>query len=399
MNLDLNPEERAFQREVRDFLDQELMAEIRDTTQRTTAVWVDKPVVMEWHRKLHEKGWIGYFWPQEYGGTGWSATQQYIFLQESAKAGAPPLIPMSLRYVGPVIFTFGEQWQKDYFLPKILSGEHYWCQGYSEPGAGSDLASLQCKAERDGDDYIVNGTKIWTTNAHVADWIFLLVRTDNSGKKQHGITFIVVDMNTPGITVEPIITMDLDHDVNQVFFDNVRVPVKNRVGDEGAGWGYGKFLLEFERAGGSSARLKGDLQHLKEIASAQHLNTHPLISDEAFAAEIAKVEIGITGLEVTERQILSKAATGEPPGPEGSLLNVVAVSLNQRMTELAVEAMDHYALPFLPGRPFPGANSWYPGPEYAPPVMGQYLNRRATSIYGGSDEVQREIVSKMLLQM
>ncbi|MFN3231128.1 MAG: acyl-CoA dehydrogenase family protein [Alphaproteobacteria bacterium] len=397
MDLELSPEEQSFRDEVRDFLDKELTAEIREAARRTTAVWVDKPIVMEWHRKLYEKGWIGYFWPKEYGGTGWTPAQQYIFLTESALAGAPPLIPMSLRYVGPVIFNFGDDWQKEYFLPKILSGEHYWCQGYSEPGAGSDLAALKCKAERDGDEYVINGTKIWTTNAHVADWIFCLVRTDGSGKKQEGITFIVIDMNTPGITVEPIITMDLDHDVNQVFFDNVRVPVKNRVGEEGAGWGYGKFLLEFERAGGSCARLKADLAHLKMIASAQHRADQPLIEDPAFATEVTKVEIGITGLELTERQILSRAVAGAPPGPEGSILNAQAVQYNQRMTELAVEAMDYYALPFIPGRPFPGANEYYPGPDYAPPVMGQYLNRRATSIYGGSDEVQREIISKMLI--
>lgn len=399
MQLDLSPEEEAFRQEVRDFLDAELTTEIKEATARTTVVWVDKPIVMEWHRKLYEKGWIGYFWPKEAGGTGWSATQQYIFLQECMVAGAPRLIPMSLRYVGPVIFTFGDDWQKEYFLPKILSGEHYWCQGYSEPGAGSDLASLKMKAERDGDEYVLNGSKIWTTNAHEADWIFCLVRTDNSGRKQEGITFVVVDMNTPGITVEPIITMGLDHEVNQVFFDDVRIPVKNRVGDEGQGWSYGKFLLEFERGGGGSGGYTAGLKKLRGIASAQLGDAKPLIEDDYFASELAQLEIDIMGLEVTELRIMSSLKAGDRPGSESSILSAIGVEINQRLSELAVEALDYYALPFQPGMPYPGANEWTPGPDYAPSVMGQYLNKRAASIYGGAREIQREIISKMVLRL
>jgi acyl-CoA dehydrogenase len=400
MELALDPEMQAFQQEVRAFLDEQLTPDIREATAKTTTVWVDKPVVMEWHRRLYEKGWIGYFWPKEYGGTGWTPTQQYIFLQECAKAGAPRLIPMSLRYVGPVIFTFGTQEQKDYFLPRILSGEDYWCQGYSEPGAGSDLASLKMRAVRDGDEYVLNGSKIWTTNAHMADWIFCLVRTDNSGKKQEGITFVLVDMKTPGITVDPIITMGLDHEVNQVFFEDVRIPVTNRVGEEGQGWSYGKFLLEFERAGGASGEYKSALRKLKGIAGSQMNGQQSLLRDPYFEAELAKLEVGIMALEMTERRVMSRVAAGQRPGPEGSVLSATGVEINQRLSELALEAMDYYAAPLPPPDASGMANDdQYPGPSYGAPVMGTYLNKRAASIYGGAKEIQREIISKAVLHL
>ncbi|MBI1179935.1 MAG: acyl-CoA dehydrogenase [Alphaproteobacteria bacterium] len=400
MDLALDSETRAFQQEVRAFLDEQLTPDIREATEKTTTVWVDKDVVMEWHRRLYRKGWVGYFWPKEYGGTGWSPTQQYIFLQECAQASAPRLIPMGLRYVGPVIFTFGTQEQKDTFLPKILSGEHYWCQGYSEPGAGSDLASLKMRAVRDGDEYVLNGSKIWTTNAHMADWIFCLVRTDNSGKKQEGITFVLVDMKTPGIKVDPIITLGLDHEVNQVFFDDVRIPVSNRVGDEGQGWSYGKFLLEFERAGGASGEYKAAIRKLKAIAGSQINGQQSLLRDPHFETEIAKLEIGVMGLEMTERRVMSRVAAGQRPGPEGSVLSATGVEINQRISELAVEAMDYYAAPLPPPDPTGIANDDnYPGPGYGAPVMGRYLNKRAASIYGGAKEIQREIISKAVLHL
>lgn len=399
MDLSFSPEDLAFQREVRAFLDENLPEDIRNATELTTTVFVEKDIALKWQAILNEKGWLAYFWPEEYGGPGWSSTQRYIFQQECARAGAPGIIPMGIRYVGPVIFTFGSQEQKDFYLPKILTGEHYWCQGYSEPGAGSDLASLKCKAERDGDAYVVNGTKIWTTHAHHADWIFCLVRTDNTGRKQQGISFLLIDMNTPGITVEPIITMGLDHEVNQVFFDDVRVPVENLVGEENQGWEYAKFLLQFERAGGASGGLKGDLAKLKLIAGAEIVDTKPLITDPIFAAEIAQIEIGIMGLEMTELKIMSTLSAGQAPGPESSVLNSIAVKLGQRMSELCVEALAHYSLPFKHVRPMYGTNEWFPGPEYAPPVMGTYLNKRAASIFGGSNEVQRDIIAKMVLRL
>lgn len=399
MDLSFSPEDLAFQREVRAFLDEKLPEDIRTATELTTTVFVEKDIALRWQSILNEKGWLAYFWPEEYGGPGWSSTQRYIFQQECARAGAPGIIPMGIRYVGPVIFTFGSQKQKDFFLPKILTGEHYWCQGYSEPGAGSDLASLKCKAERDGDEYVVNGTKIWTTHAHHADWIFCLVRTDNTGRKQQGISFLLIDMNTPGITIEPIITMGLDHEVNQVFFDDVRVPVENLVGEENQGWEYAKFLLQFERSGGASGGLKAGLAHLKMIAGAEIKDTEPLIKDSAFATEIAKVEIGIMGLEMTELKIMSTLSAGQPPGPESSVLNSIAVNLSQRMSELCIEALSHYSLPFKHVRPMYGTNEWFPGPDYAPPVMGTYLNKRAASIFGGSNEVQRDIIAKMVLRL
>ncbi|MFN3232075.1 MAG: acyl-CoA dehydrogenase family protein [Alphaproteobacteria bacterium] len=399
MDLDFTGDDLAFQQEVRDFLDENLTPDIKEATALTTTVFVEKDVALKWQAKLHKRGWLAWFWPEEYGGPGWNSTQRYIFQTECALAGAPGIIPMGVRYVGPVIFTFGTQEQKDFFLPKILNGEHYWCQGYSEPGAGSDLAALKCKAERDGDEYVVNGTKIWTTHAQHADWIFCLVRTDNTGKKQQGISFLLIDMNTPGIKVDPIITMGLDHEVNQVFFDDVRVPVSNLVGEENRGWEYAKFLLEFERGGAASGGLKAGLKKLKRIASAQTDGEKPLIKDPAFASEIAQCEIGVMGLENTELRIMSQLSAGQPPGPESSVLNTVATSISQRMSELCVEALDYYATPFKHVRPLYGSNEYFPGPDYAPPVIGTYLNRRAQSIFGGSNEIQRDIVAKMVLRL
>jgi alkylation response protein AidB-like acyl-CoA dehydrogenase len=400
MDLTYTGEDLAFQNEVRAFLKENLTAEIKRATEKTTTVFVEKDVAEKWQKKLYEKGWLAYFWPKEYGGTGWTATQRYIFQQECAAAGAPGIIPMGIRYVGPVIFTFGSQAQKDFFLPKILNGEHYWCQGYSEPGAGSDLAGLATRAVRDGDHYVVNGSKIWTTHAHHADWIFCLVRTDNTGRKQEGISFLLIDLKTPGIKIDPIITMGLDHEVNQVFFDDVRVPVENRVGEENQGWEYAKFLLEFERGGGSSGYLKAGMEKLKSVVSSQVNGNEPLIRDPRFAAELASIEVGVMAQEITELRMMSKLAAGQPPGAESSIMKSTSVDLGQRMSELMVEALDYYATPMpAGGRPLYEINDWLPGPEYAPPAIGTYLNKRASSIFGGSNEVQRDIIAKLVLRL
>ena len=400
MDLTYTGEDLAFQNEVRAFLKENLTAEIKRATEKTTTVFVEKDVAEKWQKKLYEKGWLAYFWPKEYGGTGWTATQRYIFQQECAAAGAPGIIPMGIRYVGPVIFTFGSQAQKDFFLPKILNGEHYWCQGYSEPGAGSDLAGLKTRAVRDGDHYVVNGSKIWTTHAHHADWIFCLVRTDNTGRKQEGISFLLIDLKTPGIKIDPIITMGLDHEVNQVFFDDVRVPVENRVGEENQGWEYAKFLLEFERGGGSSGYLKAGMEKLKSVVSSQVNGNEPLIRDPRFAAELASIEVGVMAQEITELRMMSKLAAGQPPGAESSIMKSTSVDLGQRMSELMVEALDYYATPMpAGGRPLYEINDWLPGPEYAPPAIGTYLNKRASSIFGGSNEVQRDIIAKLVLRL
>ncbi len=400
MDLTYTGEDLAFQDEVRAFLKENLTDDIRRATEKTTTVFVEKDVAGKWQKKLHEKGWLAYFWPKEYGGTGWTATQRYIFQQECALAGAPGIIPMGIRYVGPVIFTFGTQAQKDFFLPKILNGEHYWCQGYSEPGAGSDLASLKMRAVRDGGDYVLNGSKIWTTHAHHADWIFCLVRTDNTGKKQEGITFLLIDLKTPGIKIDPIITMGLDHEVNQVFFDDVRVPVGNRVGEENQGWEYAKFLLEFERGGGSSGGLKAGFAKLKAVVSSQLNGLEPLVRDPRLAAELASIEVGVMAQEITELRMMSKLAAGQPPGAESSIMKSTSVDLGQRMSELMVEALDYYATPMpAGGRPLYEINDWLPGPDYAPPAIGTYLNRRASSIFGGSNEVQRDIIAKLVLRL
>ncbi len=400
MDLNYTGEDLAFQNEVRAFLKENLTADLKRATDMTTTVFVEKDIAEKWQQKLYEKGWLAYFWPKEYGGTGWNATQRYIFQQECAAAGAPGIIPMGIRYVGPVIFTFGTQEQKDFFLPKILNGEHYWCQGYSEPGAGSDLAGLKMRAVRDGDEYVLNGSKIWTTHAHHADWIFCLVRTDNTGKKQEGITFLLIDLKTPGIKIDPIITMGLDHEVNQVFFDDVRVPVENRVGEENQGWEYAKFLLEFERGGGSSGYLKAAFRKLKTVVSSQVSGQLPLIRDPHFASELAKVEIGVMAQEITELRMMSRLAAGQPPGAESSIMKSTSVDLGQRMSELMIEALDYYAAPMpAGGRPLYEINDWLPGPDYAPPAIGTYLNKRAQSIFGGSNEVQRDIIAKLVLRL
>jgi hypothetical protein len=307
--------------------------------------------------------------------------------------------------LGPVLLEYATEEQKQKFLPGIVKGEIRWCQGYSEPGAGSDLASLKTKAERiTGDDgkeyYLVNGQKTWTTLAQFADWGFFLVRTDPTAKKQEGISFLLIDLKTPGIKIDPIITMGLDHEVNQVFFDDVRVPVENRVGEENQGWEYAKFLLEFERGGGSSGYLKAGMEKLKSVVSSQVNGNEPLIRDPRFAAELASIEVGVMAQEITELRMMSKLAAGQPPGAESSIMKSTSVDLGQRMSELMVEALDYYATPMpAGGRPLYEINDWLPGPEYAPPAIGTYLNKRASSIFGGSNEVQRDIIAKLVLRL
>jgi acyl-CoA dehydrogenase len=398
MNLDLTPEELAFRQEVRAFLDAELTPELRDAGRRTTSVFTDKEWNIPWHKILHAKGWVAPAWPKQYGGTGWNDMQRHIFAAECALAGAPHLSPMGLRMVGPCIQKFGTPEQKAFYLPRILAGEDYWCQGYSEPGSGSDLASLQLRAVQDGDHYVLNGSKIWTTHAHFANRMFCLVRTRFDGKPQAGITFLLLDMNTPGITVKPIITMAGDHEVNQVFFDEVRVPVSGRLGEENQGWTVAKYLLEFERGGGSAPGLHYTLTEVRQMASAEASGSgSPLIKDPAFAAKLANAEIMLHAIEMSEHRVLSALASGLNPGPASSMLKAQGTEMMQRLDELAVEAASHYAAVYQPVARAPGSNEEPVGPAHSLCAVARYLNNRAASIYGGSNEIQRNIMAALVL--
>jgi alkylation response protein AidB-like acyl-CoA dehydrogenase len=398
VDLSFSEQDEAFRDEVRTFLDERLTPDMRDATLRTTTVFADKDLAMRWQQILVEKGWAVPGWPPEYGGVDWSITRKYIFNEECAKAHAPGLIPLGLRMLAPVLFRYGTQAQKDHYLPRILSGEHYWCQGYSEPGSGSDLASLKTSAVKDGDDYVVNGTKIWTTHAHFADHIFCLVRTDNRGKPQAGITFLLIPMSTPGITVEPIITLAGDHEVNQVFFDDVRVPQSNRVGPENEGWTVAKYLLEFERGGGGAApRLKVALEELKAIAAKERSNDTPLLEVPGFRSRLNTLEIRLQALEFAELSNLARMAQGESPGPGSSLAKNTSVAIEQEISTLKLEAVQHYALPHANLISLNGHDEAWVGPDHAETATARYLNARAASIFGGSHEVQKNIIAKAVL--
>jgi alkylation response protein AidB-like acyl-CoA dehydrogenase len=396
MDLAYTPEERSFRDEIRRFLADRLPKDLSRTVMEGKRL--EREDHLRWQRILHERGWVAPHWPVEWGGTGWNATERYIFEEEVAAAGAPPLIPFGITMCGPVIIRFGSAAQKTYHLPRILSGEHVWCQGFSEPEAGSDLASLRTRAVRDGDHYVVTGQKIWTTMAHWADWIFCLVRTDPKAKKQEGISFLLIDLKTPGITVRPIITLDGAHDVNEVFFDEVRVPVENRVGDENQGWTCAKFLLGYERT--SIARIgasKRELRRLKAIAAAEENNGRSLIADPRWRDRIAALEIDLMALEMTSLRMIARLHDGHTPGPEASILKIRGSEIQQRLTALMMEAAGPYALPFRREALAAQWNGEPVGAAHAAPLAAQYLINRKLSIYGGSNEIQKTILAKTML--
>ncbi|MDP2227424.1 MAG: acyl-CoA dehydrogenase family protein [Moraxellaceae bacterium] len=398
MDLHVPAEERAFREEVRAFLDTHLTADIRSAGRLATSVFADPERAMAWQKILHAKGWVAPHWPKQYGGTGWNVSQRAIFAEELIRAEAPPLIPMSLLMCGPMLIGCGTEEQKAYYLPRILSGEDFWCQGYSEPGAGSDLASLQTFAESDGDDYVINGTKIWTTYAMYANRMFALVRTRREGKPQAGITFLLIDMDTPGIKIDPIVGLDEVPEQCQVFFDNVRVPKKNRIGAENEGWTVAKYLLMFERGGAEyGPGLRVQMEKVKQIAAQQKTPAGNLMQDELFSSKVAQAEIDILALEFTENRIKSALGAGKDPGALSSMTKILGTELQQKITELAIEAAGTAALIWQPAAIVPGSDIEPVGPEYALPAMAKYLNTRATSIYGGSNEVQRGIIAKLVL--
>jgi alkylation response protein AidB-like acyl-CoA dehydrogenase len=400
MDMDFSPQDLAFREEVRAFLKENLPERLREGTQRTPGVFVEPDIGMEWHRILYRKGWVAPHWPKEDGGTGWTPTQRFIFEKECALAGAPPLAILGLRLVGPVICHFGTPEQKARFLPRILSGEDYWCQGYSEPGAGSDLASLKTTARREGDEYVINGSKIWTTHAHHANWIFALVRTNPAAKKQEGISFLLVPMDQPGVQVTPIHSMSGDHEVNAVFFTDARTAVENRIGAEGQGWTIAKFLLENERGGSCFApRLLQSIAVLEALARTQPSGVNGAIAhDPRFRDRLARVRLEAEALEVTELRILAELAKGRAPGPQTSLVKLLGTNISQKIDTLRLELLGPDALQLPLERPLYGNAAPEPvGSAHAQVAMGKYLNNRAATIFGGSDEVQKNIIAKTVL--
>jgi acyl-CoA dehydrogenase len=398
MDLELTADERAFRDEVRAFLDDNLTDDLRAAGRLATSVFSDPKHSLPWQRSLNARGWAAPSWPKEYGGPGWGVMQRSIFAAECALAGAPGLAPMGLRMVGPCLMRYGTDAQKAFYLPRILSGEDYWCQGYSEPGAGSDLASLQLRAVGDGDDYVLSGSKIWTTHAHFANRMFCLVRTRFEGKPQAGITFLLLDMATPGITVKPIVTLAGDHEVNQVFFDDVRAPKSGRLGEENDGWTVAKYLLEFERGGGSAPGLQVALERLGDMARAEPTGFGgPLDAEFGFRARLAAAQIAVTAIEVTEQRVMSALASGKNPGPASSMLKIQATEAMQRIDELAAEVAAHYGLVDQREARQAGSNTAPIGPAHSLTAMPRYLNDRAASIYGGSNEIQRDIIARLVL--
>jgi len=381
----------AFREEVRQFLvkefDSELAVSIADPK-------TFKAASVEWQKRLFARGWIAPNWPLEYGGTGWNATQKYIFADELAACGVPDVLPFGVKMVGPVIYAFGTAEQKAKFLPGVLNSDTWWCQGYSEPGAGSDLASLQMRAVRDGDVYRVTGTKIWTTYAQYADWIFCLVRTDTNAKAQQGISFLLIDMRSPGIQVNPIHTIDRRHSLNEVVFDDVCVPVENRIGDENRGWTCAKFLLSNERSAlAGIAYCKRQLNQLKQQAADATFYSQPLIHDADFQLRLADIEIELMALEFTELRVLAAMADGGNPGPEASLLKLKGTELQQAIHQLSLQFAG-YAGGTLRDSLQSAADPWH---QFGDSVRFDYLYGRASTIYGGSNEVQKNIIAKAVL--
>ena len=396
MSLSFTPDELRFRDEVRAFIAARLSPELRRASSLNVSFFSDPDIVTPWQRALHERGWVAPGWPQEHGGPGWTATQRWIFESECAAAGAPQLSPMGIKMVGPVLMRFGTLEQKNFYLPRILSGEDRWCQGYSEPGSGSDLASLKTRAVRRDDHYIVNGTKIWTTHAHFANRMFALVRTSDEPRQQDGISFLLIDMASPGITIRPIMMISGDHDVNQVFFDEVKVPVTNLVGEEGRGWTCGKYLLEFERGGGvNSPKLRYALEKVRGLANSDL--SYKAISHPEIATKLSEIELDVQTLEFLELQVLSALQRGENPGPVSSVLKLRASEIHQAISRVGVEMVGQNALVEETRRPLHALNDEPIIPEEVLSVVPRHLNGRANTIFGGSSEIQRDIIAKQVL--
>ena len=397
MHIGYSKEHLEFRDEVRTFLQSVLTPQMKESAAFCPGLFLDYEHNMVWHKVLFEKGWVAPAWPKEYGGTGWDLMQRYIWTTETTLAGAPSTAPMGIGMCGPMLIGHGSQAQKDYYLPRILSGEDYWCQGYSEPTSGSDLASLGLKAITDGDHFVLNGSKIWTSHAHNANRMFLLVRSDDTGKPQEGITFLLLDMDTPGISVEPIVFASGTHEVNQVFFDNVRVPKTNIVGEENQGWTVAKYLLEFERGGGGAARFQTAIQKLRHFAEQTSASGTRLIDEPDFATKLNETAVQIEAIQFTEFRIMAAMAKGGRPGPESSIMKTMGANMGQYLSELMVEVTGYYASVHQPKAREVGQNIPPIGPDDGLTAFPRYFNYRASSIAGGTNEVQSNIVAKMVL--
>ena len=398
MHVSFTTEENDFQKEVNSFFNEKYPADIKE--KQNKSIPLEKEDFIRWQKTLYKQGWAAPNWPVEYGGTGWTPVQKYIFANENAKANAPAIVPFGLGMVGPVIYTYGNEAQKKKFLPGILASDVWWCQGYSEPGSGSDLASLKMKAERVGNEYVLNGTKTWTTLGHMADWIFCLVRTSSDvARRQEGISFILVDMATEGVSVKPIITIEGDREVNEVHFENVKVPAENLIGEEGKGWTYGKVLLQHERTSiAGVARSQYRLSRLKEKIRNSD-NTQPsLTGDKDFLKKIGQLEIELKALEFTELRTLAAVSVGKAPGPESSLLKIRGTEIQQKLDELFMEAAGYFSLPYVPQQynlnSDPEEHVGFGADSVSSLV---YFNNRKASIYGGSNEIQKNIIAKHVL--
>ncbi len=397
MNADFTAEELAFQEEVREFLQNEFPRELKEKVDAN--IRLSKEELVRWQKILYKKGWVAPNWPEEFGGTGWTPTQKYIFANEMGRIGAPEPVPFGLKMVAPVIMTYGTDEQKQRFLPDILQSNVWWCQGYSEPNAGSDLASLKTTAVRDGDEYIVNGSKTWNTYGQYADWIFCLVRTDNTAKKQEGISFLLIDMKSPGITLKPIVLLDGHAEVNEVFFDEVRVPAENLIGEENKGWTYAKLLLTHERTGIAQVpRSKRRLAALKRTAAQTDDGFGGSMADNpAFKQKLAEMDIQLQALEYSDLRTLAALSVGKAPGPESSILKIVGTELAQQMDEMFVQLAGYHCLPFVPDQFEEGFQGQYIGPGTTASTALTYFNNRKLSIFGGSNEIQRNIICKAVL--
>ena len=400
MDLNFTPEEEQFRSEVRAFLADKLPKRLSDTV--ANGKHLSKADMEEWHAILNDRGWLANHWPREYGGTGWTAIEKFIFENECSLANAPRIVPFGVSMLGPVLIKYGDEAQKRHWLPRILNGADWWCQGFSEPGAGSDLAAVRTSAVRgvdaQGEHYIVNGQKTWTTLGQHANVIFCLVRTNREAKSQEGISFLLIDMNAPGVEIRPIITLEGEHEVNEVFFTDVRVPAENLVGEENRGWTCAKYLLTYERTNiaGVGFSVAG-LERLKRIAASQTRNGKPLLEDPAFAVRLARVEIDLENMKTTNLRVIAAVAGGGVPGAESSMLKIRGTEIRQEILSLTRRAMGVYARPFAREMLHAGYDGLRFGPEHAAAASAQYFNNRKLSIFGGSNEIQKNIISKMIL--
>jgi alkylation response protein AidB-like acyl-CoA dehydrogenase len=395
MELNYTAEESAFQTEVRQFLAENLPARLADKVRGGQEL--TKAEHEEWHAILHRRGWLANHWPKEHGGTGWTPVERHIFEEECCLASAPRVVPFGISMLGPVLLKFGSEDQKAHYLPRILDGTDWWCQGYSEPGAGSDLASLKTRAVRDGDHYLVNGQKTWTTLGQHADWIFCLVRTSTEGKPQEGISFLLIDLSTPGIEMRPIRLVDGGYEVNEVFFQDVRVPVTNLVGTENEGWTYAKYLLTYERTNIAGAGFSTQaLAQLKTLAVTQMRLGRPLAEDPYFAARLGEIEIDLEAMKLTNLRVLAAVQGGGAPGAESSMLKIKGTEIRQALNALARRALGPYAAPLIPVTE-EGSNTPDFMPDDAHETTATYFNNRKLSIFGGSNEIQKNIIAKQML--